>query len=423
MKKDVFVSEVRRLIGKDQEGSRIRESVAMSFLLGTIGDRLGVPMETMTRAQILERNGGKEVTTYVDPREWRTCGPEWGVFTRPAEASDDTALMLCSMRAIRKGSGVYHVTHAAMELVNTVLHGNVQGWGGTVRSQVALIERYFTTCGREGRSPHVPGVFGSGMGHGNGAVLRAAPLIWAHYLWVGAIPTSSEHYFKQWSDREKLNKALMAPSRNPPPRYRSHAERLGTQMVADARITHSDNGYGVAGVQGFSAVQRDLCMLSLLAKSPETWPFACRLAPVKDRHGVRRLRVPQRAVFLDGPRVTSSIKEEVQKAHFLRTCSIEELTAEIGLDGDAAESVPLAMWIAIRHADDPRAALIEAINAGGDTDSVAFLVGQLVGFHSTLDQLPEEWIEGEVGKELLALVRDELVPFLDCYPRTVQENE
>lgn len=416
MKKDAFVSGVRRLIGKDQEGSRIRESVTMSFLLGTIGDRLGVPTETMTRAQILERNGGKEVTTYVDPREWRTCGPEWGVFTRPAEASDDTALMLCSMRAIRKGGGEYFVLHAAMELVNTVLHGNVQGWGGTVRSQAELVKRYFMTCGREGRSPCVPGVFAPGMGHGNGATLRVAPLVWAWYLLQrnDCVTPSARTFFAEYPDAEALVDSGILLTFVKPQEASYWVKKLRVQLFDDAFITHSNDGYAVYASWDFRKLFDQLPVLSTLARSPEARVAGCDLGSAVDKRGGMHERVPYLAEVKEGS-IAESTEASLKKAHFLRTCSIEELTAEIGLDGDAAESVPLAMWIAIRHADDPRTALVEAINAGGDTDSVAFLVGQLVGFHSTLDQLPEEWLEGEVGEELLALVRDELVPFLDLY--------
>lgn len=418
MKKDAFVSEVRRLIGKDQEGSRIRESVTMSFLLGTIGDRLGVPMETMTRAQILEKNGGKEVTTYVDPREWRTCGPEWGVFTRPAEASDDTALMLCSMRAIRKGGGEYFVLHAAMELVNTVLHGTVQGWGGTVRSQAELIERYFLSLGREGRSPHHEfDGFGSGMGHGNGAALRAVPLMWAGYLRTESrygAPTAKEYLAQErGSDPmriDRLYRWYVGMGRRP-----NWLQTLHEELILDAIMTHSDHRYAVRASEHLFGVL-DALPVYAVHESPRI-PVGPSLQMTAPTHGS-----PEVVPYIND-RASEALPPDLHRVHLFRTCPIERLVTEIGTGGDAAESVPLAMWVAIRHADDPRAALIEAINTGGDTDSVAFLVGQLVGFHSTLDQLPEEWIEGDVGEELFALVRDELVPFLDCYPRTVQENE
>ena len=65
MNQKVFIERLQGLFGGSI--SPLQERIIMSYLLGTIGDRLGVPMETMTRQAILSKNGGKEVTTYVDP--------------------------------------------------------------------------------------------------------------------------------------------------------------------------------------------------------------------------------------------------------------------------------------------------------------------------------------------------------------------
>ncbi len=418
MKKETFITEVWRLIWRGDRRDRLREAVTMSFLLGTIGDRLGVPMETMSRKQILSRNGGREVETYLDPRDWRICSPDWGVFTRPAQASDDTALMLSSMRAIRRGAGQYHVLHAAMELVHTVLHSDVQGWGGTVRSQAERIDLYFASRGREGRSPHEAGVFDHGMGHGNGAVLRVAPMIWRAYLSSGQhvpMPLARE-FFREHPSEEQLTASAgwathLSQRANP-----EWKKELYKQLRVDALITHSDEGYAVRASRDFLEVLDSLPALSILSLSPTAQVVGCDVgSPMQDG----ALVVPRlKALEAFGPAL-----EQFERAHFLRTCPIEQLVAEIGTGGSAAESVPLALWIALRHVNDPRAAIIEAINAGGDTDSVAYLVGQLVGFYSSLDQLPEEWIEGEVGEELLALVREELVPFLDCFPQTLNDRD
>lgn len=421
MKKETFIAEVWRLIWRGDRRDRLREAVTMSFLLGTIGDRLGVPMETMSRKQILSRNGGREVETYLDPRDWRICSPDWGVFTRPAQASDDTALMLSSMRAIRRGDGQYQVLHAAMELVHTVLRSDVQGWGGTIRSQAERIDLYFASRGREGRSPHEAGVFDHGMGHGNGAVLRATPLMWAAYLRAGiryGAPLAKE-YIAQQSNANPANRSqtlgwCASLARGPHPGW---LKELYEQLFEDAVMTHSDHQYAVRASRHFFEVLDALPVYSLLParRSGSNMFHLCVAQPAHGKNEV----LPYLRELIN----VSSSASNLEQAHLLRTCSIDRLVNEIGTDGNAAESVPLAMWIAIRHADDPRAAVIEAVNAGGDTDSVAFLVGQLVGFYSMLDQLPEEWIEGEVGDELLALVREELVPFLDCFPQTLNDRD
>ena len=158
-----------------------------------------------------------------------------------------------------------------------------------------------------------------------------------------------------------------------------------------------------------------LRVLSSITLAGEMQQVTCRLDPVgrHTRGGVRRCapRLRRRGHSSSSHAASRSLEADETEAHRLRTCSIEELVAAVGNEGEASQSVMLAIWIAMRHIDDPRAALIEAINAGGDTDSIAFLVGQLVGMHSTLDQLPEEWTSGAIGDELFRLVSTELVPF------------
>ena len=57
-----------------------------------------------------------------------------------------------------------------------------------------------------------------------------------------------------------------------------------------------------------------------------------------------------------------------------------------------------------RHPDDPRAAILEAANTPGDSDSIATLAGTLTGARCGLAALPAEWVRDvERSAELLAL--------------------
>jgi ADP-ribosylglycohydrolase len=391
----------------------LQERIIMSCLLGTIGDRLGVPMETMTRQAILDKNGGREVTTYVDPTTWRICPSEWGTFTRPGQFSDDTALMFSSMRAIRFNNGQYETLPAAMELVQIVLRSDVQGWGGTIRRQAERIEAYFETRGRGGRSPYAPLGGPNELGYGNGAVLRSAPIIWSSLLGMHTLP--SERF--PLSDVKRAREVGLAHLNQLPmtTQERLHRQRLCENLQADCQMTHPTQ----VEVKLFYLAMMHLRVLSSITLAGEMQQLTCRLDPVgRHTQGNRRRcapRLERRQHVCSSHGVSSKLKEEEAEARRLRICSIEELVAAVGNGGEASESVMLAIWIALRHIDDPRAALIEAINAGGDTDSIAYLVGQLVGMHSTLDQLPEEWITGAIGEELLGHLQTELVPFFEAH--------
>lgn len=46
-----------------------------------------------------------------------------------------------------------------------------------------------------------------------------------------------------------------------------------------------------------------------------------------------------------------------------------------------------------RHFDDPRAGILEAANTPGDSDSLATLVGALLGARHGVVALPRAWVE------------------------------
>ena len=386
--------------------AKLRQAIASAFLAGTVADRLGTPLETKSRAEILEKNGGNEVTTYVDPREWRIADPRWGTFTRIGEPSDDTGLLVSSLRAIRRGGGIYHPLHAAMSLINVVQSGAFQGWGGTVTSQAAVLASYFTSLGK-GRGPLDPPTFEAGQGFGNGAAMRAAPIIWSALLRRNGWPmlTYTDYRADRSLEKVAVYRQLSDPS-TWSPNWKENGRRLEHDLEADERLTHLPNSGGVGSV-AFYEVMRDLLPLSA-SLDPNSPTPNCAFAALPSQSGMR-YAFPQ--LLLD--RRASEHEQECYR--HLRTCSIENLVAKTGNGGAAAESLTLAVWIAIRHTDSVRAAIIEAVNAGGDTDSIGCLVGLLVGFYSRTWDLPDAWIE-PIAEELLELARTELVPFLDAHP-------
>lgn len=62
------------------------------------------------------------------------------------------------------------------------------------------------------------------------------------------------------------------------------------------------------------------------------------------------------------------------------------------LQGWAAhEAIAAATYVYVRHPDDFRAAVLEAANSPGDSDSIATLVGALVGARCGANAIPAEW--------------------------------
>ena len=68
------------------------------------------------------------------------------------------------------------------------------------------------------------------------------------------------------------------------------------------------------------------------------------------------------------------------------------LGLERGVTGYAFHTVPVALYAWLRHPNDYRKALIEALECGGDTDTVGAIVGALVGGCVGEQGIPNEWL-------------------------------
>lgn len=64
-----------------------------------------------------------------------------------------------------------------------------------------------------------------------------------------------------------------------------------------------------------------------------------------------------------------------------------------GRNVSCADTVPLAVWIGLRHLDDYPTAIRHAMAAGGDTDTIAAIVGGIVAARVGIKGIPETWQE------------------------------
>jgi ADP-ribosylglycohydrolase len=67
---------------------------------------------------------------------------------------------------------------------------------------------------------------------------------------------------------------------------------------------------------------------------------------------------------------------------------------QIGTSGYVAEAVAAALYCYATHPDDFTAAVLPAINAGGDADTIAAMTGALVGAHLGARALPPDLVDG-----------------------------
>ena len=89
--------------------------------------------------------------------------------------------------------------------------------------------------------------------------------------------------------------------------------------------------------------------------------------------------------------------------------SAESLIAPEGPSGFVLHTVPAVVAMVVSHPDDFEAAIERTVRLGGDTDTVAAIVGAIVGAGVGLAGLPPAWLEGYrdwpwSADKLLALV-------------------
>lgn len=72
---------------------------------------------------------------------------------------------------------------------------------------------------------------------------------------------------------------------------------------------------------------------------------------------------------------------------------------KLGTSYLASETVPSAFYCFSRHFNDPQMTVIEAVNAGGDADSIACISGALCGAFHGFEKFPGKWLDGLENKD------------------------
>jgi len=79
----------------------------------------------------------------------------------------------------------------------------------------------------------------------------------------------------------------------------------------------------------------------------------------------------------------------------------DKVFEEFGTSYLVYDTVPCAFYCFSRHFAVPEKAIIEAVNAGGDTDSIACITGALYGALHGIDVFPEKWLKGLENRKMI----------------------
>lgn len=71
---------------------------------------------------------------------------------------------------------------------------------------------------------------------------------------------------------------------------------------------------------------------------------------------------------------------------------------EIISDGYVVHTLEAALWCFLNHDSYPNAVL-EAVNLGGDTDTIAFITGTMAGIYYKMDNIPSDWVNQLAKKD------------------------
>jgi len=109
----------------------------------------------------------------------------------------------------------------------------------------------------------------------------------------------------------------------------------------------------------------------------------------------------------DAPKVMSALRRLSSETEWQNTLdalevslnqreSVSDFAARLGLkravSGYSMHVVPVAIYAWLRHPGDFRAALVSALECGGDTDTVGAVVGALAGVSVGKQGIPDEWL-------------------------------
>ncbi len=113
-------------------------------------------------------------------------------------------------------------------------------------------------------------------------------------------------------------------------------------------------------------------------------------------------------------RYDPDLKKNIELSFYKRDAEPDRMFAELGTSYSVYETVPCAFYCFSRHFESSEKAIIEAVNAGGDTDSIACITGAMCGALHGVGSFPERWINGLENKEMVKHLADML---FDCQRR------
>lgn len=330
-----------------------KDKVKAVFLLSAIGDALGVPLETKTRDAINAEYG--RVADYVtNPTH------QWYGAWEKGRWSDDTQLSLVIARSLVARKGI-DLDDLARRHIAAYDECNV-GWGGSTKESIQRL--------KAGVSPQRSGAgveHGRGKGKGNGVAMKIAPLA----LYYAARSGTA-----------------------------AHLHRGAKESIRDvAAMTHRTEMGVASALAQVVAIQY------------------CLSAGEKFSAGEFAALVHKAALIGERSRITL-IPDNSDDMLSDRLWKLAHVPSWEGLTDDniaehfgngscyVYESLPVAYALFLRNPHSIEA-LYDAVNFGEDTDTIASMVGALLGAQNGTRIIPHHLLEGLWHKDEVVRTAEE----------------
>lgn len=276
---------------------------------------------------------------------------------------------------IRRGK--FDMTDMALSHVEAY-ETSTSGWGGTTRDGMKELQEYFNSRGHRGRAPISIPVPLPGKGSGNGIAMKVCPLALMHVL-------NGPNY-----------------------------ESLATEVAELGRLTHADP-------RAWAAAFAVACVLIESGKLHDTGSLDGSADTSKKilETTLQHLATFERKYGSGGLKRFSSYLKVLLDASLLFG-PIDLLREKVGTGCIAIESVVFALAVFLRNPLNFETVVLEAVNSGGDTDTIASIAGALCGFNTGVDGIPEVWANYNPSFQGVKKVAQSLMDTFD--PGTINNN-
>lgn len=341
----------------------MRDKVCGMFMGTAIGDSLGMPVETWTSTQIRDKfpDGIKK---YESPN-----GHKWFDGLKAGSWTDDTQLTLAVARGLidAKGFDLNSLAQSHVDMMEEVLKtrgeatgSGVPGWGYSTAESIRRMANNVSWI-EAGKTSN------SKMGHGNGVVMRIAPLA----AWFVSLGRNRENL--------SFNRNVVDFSCG------THY----TQQSAESALLH------IQILFSCFCSEHDVDMDAILNLSTKCLFWQCGKHDVC-KYSVNHLNDTGRCIF-----------REVDRIEEIKDWTDQEIADMFGGGScNVTHSLPFtyAHWIKDYRSVD---LLYRIVEAGGDTDSNASIAGGMLGAVHGMSVFPKHLIDGlDRNDEIMALANE-----------------